>query len=150
MQDHRMCAEAWIADLILATGTFAVLQLLFTSPALPLILSFSTKQTRPGARKFHGFKWMGVWASGFTLEDWYSVIVSCFYHHIYENCPNCYVLVCKSVWAMANLPLSVFARIAGPRPLVWEMFSVYQGLLYLYMQSLVEGIDWNAIVCNCS
>ena len=68
--DHRICAEAGIADLIL-TGTIAVLKSVVTSPALPLHL-FSTKQTQlqgaPGVLpNCHWFKWVGVGACGFPL-----------------------------------------------------------------------------------
>ena len=62
---HRSFAEARVADLIF-TGTTAIRQAMFTSPAVPLP-QISTEKTRPVVAHFDWFQRVGECASGFSL-----------------------------------------------------------------------------------
>ena len=62
---HRIFAEALVTDLIF-TGTIAIPQPMFTSPAVPLP-QISTEKTRPVVAHFERFQRVGECASGFSL-----------------------------------------------------------------------------------
>ena len=62
---HRIFAEAGITDLIF-TGTNAIRQAMFTSPASPLP-QISTEKTRPVVTYFDWFQRVVECASGFSL-----------------------------------------------------------------------------------
>ena len=63
MGNHRIFAEAGVADLIF-TGTTAIRQAMFTSPAVPLP-QISTEKTRPVVAHSYWFQRVGEWTSGF-------------------------------------------------------------------------------------
>ena len=62
---HRIFAEALVTDLIF-TGTIAIPQPMFTSPAVPLP-QISTEKTRPVVAHFDRFQRVVEGASGFSL-----------------------------------------------------------------------------------
>ena len=65
MEYHRIFAEARVTDLIF-TGTTAIRQAMFTSPAAPLP-QISAEKTRPVVAHFDWFQRVGECASGFSL-----------------------------------------------------------------------------------